>query len=334
MHHTKCWMGWITTWNQDCHFFLGRKARANLNSVLKCKDITLLTKVHIVKAMFFPIVMYACENGTKKKPKGSRIDAFKLWWWRRLLRVSWSAGRSNQSILKDANPEYSLEGLILKLKLWLLLPYVKSQLIGKDTHAKHWSQKEKRMAEDEMVRIHHWFNGHEFEETLGDSEGWRSLTFCSPWGFKELNMIWWLNTTDLLIQFSCSAVSSCLCPHGLQHFNLPCPSPTPRACSNSCPLSWWCYPTILSSVSPVSSCLQSFPALDFFSNRLVLHIKWLKYWNFNFSISPSNEYSGLISFRMDWFYLLAVQGTLKTLLQHHSSKASVLQCSTFFMVQL
>ena len=138
----------------------------------------------------------------------------------------------------------------------------------------------------------------------------------------------------ILLLFSCSVVSDSLQPHGLQHARLPCPSPTPRACSNSCPLSWWCHQTILSPVSPVSSRLQSFPASDFFSNGLVLHIKWPKYWNFNFSISPSNEYSGLISFRMDWFYLLAVQGTLKSLLQHHSSKASVLQCSTFFMVQL
>ena len=103
--------------------------------------------------------------------------------------------------------------------------------------------------------------------------------------------------------------------------------------SNSRPLSQWCHPTISSSVIPFSSHLQSFPA-SVFSNESVLHIRWPKYWSFIFNISPSNEYSGLISFKMDWLDLLAVQRTLKSLLQHHSSKASVLQCSAFFIVQL
>ena len=104
-------------------------------------------------------------------------------------------------------------------------------------------------------------------------------------------------------------------------------------CSNSCLLSRWCHPTISSSVAPFSSCLQSFPA-SVFSNKLVLHTRWTKDWSFSFSTSPSNEYSGLISVTIDWFDLLAVQGTLQSLLQHHSSKAPVLQCSAFFMVQL
>ena len=120
-------------------------------------------------------------------------------------------------------------------------------------------------------------------------------------------------------------------PHGLQHTRLPCPSPTPRACSNSCPSSQWCYPTISSSVIPFF-CLQSFPASE--SNKSVLCNRWPKYWSFNLSISPSNEYSRLISLRIDWFDLLAVQGTLKNLIQNHSLKASVLQHSAFFMVQL
>ena len=132
------------------------------------------------------------------------------------------------------------------------------------------------------------------------------------------------------VQFSCSVMSDSLWPHGLQHSRLPCLW-APGACSNSCPLSWWCHPTISSSTVPFSSCLQSFPASGVFSNESVLHIRWLKYWNFSFSISPSNEYSGLISFRFDWFYLFAVQGTLKSLLQHHSSKASILRCSACFM---
>ena len=94
---------------------------------------------------------------------------------------------------------------------------------------------------------------------------------------------------------------------------------------------WWCHPTVSSSVIPLS-CLQSFPAS--FSNESVLGIRWQKYWSFSFSISPSNEYSGLISFRMDWLDLLAVQGTCKSLIQHHSSKASILRCSALFIVQL
>ena len=118
------------------------------------------------------------------------------------------------------------------------------------------------------------------------------------------------------VQFSCWVVSDSLWPHGLQHTSLPCPSPTPGTCSNSCPSSRWCHPTISSSVVPFSSCLQSFPA-SVFSNESVLRMRWPKYWSFSFNISPSNEYSGLISFRIVWLDLLAVQRTLKSLLQHH-----------------
>ena len=96
---------------------LGRKAMTNLDSILKSRDITLPTKAHIVKAMVFPVVMYGCESWTVKKAECQRIDAFELWCWRRLLSVSWAARRSNQSILKEISPEYSLEGLMLKLKL-------------------------------------------------------------------------------------------------------------------------------------------------------------------------------------------------------------------------
>ena len=99
------------------HLLLGRKAMTNLDSVLRSRDIPLPTKVHVVKAMAFPVVMYSCESWTIKKAEGERINAFKLWYWRGLLRVSWTAWRSNQSILKEINPEYSLEGLMLKLKL-------------------------------------------------------------------------------------------------------------------------------------------------------------------------------------------------------------------------
>ena len=128
-------------------------------------------------------------------------------------------------------------------------------------------------------------------------------------------------------------MSDFLRSHGLLHARPPCPMPTPGVYSNSCPLSRWCHPAI----SPPSSLLllpSIFPNIMVFSNESVLRIKWPKYWNFNFSISPSNEYSGLISFSMDWLDILEVQGTLKSLFQHHSSKASILRCSAFFIVQL
>ena len=154
----------------------------NLGSILKSRDITLLTKIHIVKAMMFPVVQCGFKSWTIKNAEHQRIDAFKLWWWRRLLRVLWTTRRSNQLILKEINPEYSLEGLMLKLeapRLWP--PDVKSWLTEKYSHAgKDWRQKEKGIAEDEMVGLHHWLNGHQFEETPGDSGRQRGLVCCSP----------------------------------------------------------------------------------------------------------------------------------------------------------
>ena len=132
-------------------------------------------------------------------------------------------------------------------------------------------------------------------------------------------------------QFS-SVISDSLQLHGLQHARLLCPSPTPRVCSNSCLLSWWWHATILSSVIPFS-CLQYFPASGSFQMSQVFASGGQSI-GFSFSISPSSEHLGLISFRMDWLDLLAVQGTLKSLLQQHSSKASVLWHSAFFIVQL
>ena len=129
-------------------------------------------------------------------------------------------------------------------------------------------------------------------------------------------------------------MSNSLWPHGLQHARLPCPSPTPRVYSSSCPLNQWCHPTVSSSIVPFFSCPQSFPASGSFQISQFFAIRWPKYWSFSFSISPSNEYSGLISFRIDWFDLLVVQETLKSLLQHHNSKTSILQCSAFFIAQL
>ena len=117
------------------------------------------------------------------------------------------------------------------------------------------------------------------------------------------------------VQFSHSVMSDSLWPHEPQHTRPPCPSPTPRVPLNPCPSSWWCHPTILSSVILFSSCPQSFPASGCFPmSQSALYISWQKYWSFSFSISSSDEYSGLISFRIDWFNLLAVWGTLKSLL--------------------
>ena len=138
---------------------------------------------------------------------------------------------------------------------------------------------------------------------------------------------------SLSVKFG-SVAQSCLTlrPHGLQHTRPPGPSSTPEAYSNSCPLSRWCHPTISSSVVAFSSCSQSFPASGSF--QMFFTSVWPKYCSFSFSISPSNEYAGLISFKMDGLDLLAVQRTLKSLPQHYSSKASILRHSAFFIVQL
>ena len=165
---------------------LGIKAMISLDSVLKSRDITLLTKVHQVKAMVFKVVMYGCESWTIKKAECWRIDASELWCWRRLLRVPWTARRSNQSIWKEISPKYSLEGLMLKLKLQYFShlmrranSFEKTLIPGKICWA------EKGATADEMVEWHHWLNGCEFEPGPGDSEGQGSLASCSPWGLKE-----------------------------------------------------------------------------------------------------------------------------------------------------
>ena len=128
-------------------------------------------------------------------------------------------------------------------------------------------------------------------------------------------------------------MSNSLWLHGLQHDRPSYPSPTPGACSNSCPLSRWCHPTISFSVFPFSSCLQSFSVSGSFQMSQLFASSG-QTLSFSFNISPSSENSGLISFRMDWLDLHALQGTLRSLLQHHSSNASILQCSAFFIVQL
>ena len=167
----------------------------NLDTILKSRDITLPTKFHLVKAMVFPVVMYGCESWTIKKAECQRIDAFELWCWRRLLRVPWTARRSNQSILKDISPEYSLEGLMLKLKPPIFWPPdAKNWLIWKDPDAgKDWRREEKGMTEDEMVGL----DGHEFEQAPGVGDRQGGLVCCSSQGRKELYATEWLNWTEL-----------------------------------------------------------------------------------------------------------------------------------------
>ena len=162
----------------------GRKAMTNLDSVLKSRDITLPTKVCIDKAMVFPILMYGCESWTVKKGERWRIDAFALWCWRRLLRLPWTARRSNQSILKEISPEYSLEGLMLKLKLQYsghlmrrTESLVKTLMLGKigGRRRRGWQR----------MRWHHRLDGHESGQTPGVGDGQGSLACHSPWDCKE-----------------------------------------------------------------------------------------------------------------------------------------------------
>ena len=175
-----------------------------LDSILKSRDITLPTKVHLVKAMVFPVVTYGCESWTTKKAEHQRIDAFKLWCWRRLLSVPWTARKSSQSILKEIRPECSLEGLMLKLQLQYFGHLMqransleKILMLGKIE-----GRKRRGMTEDENVGWHIWLDGNEFEQALGASDGQGSLACCMgsqkvrhEWA--ELNLLY---PTDYQIQ--------------------------------------------------------------------------------------------------------------------------------------
>ena len=180
-------------------YSLKEKLLTILDSILKSRDITLPAKVHLLKAMVFLIVMYRCESWTiKNKAECQRIDAFELWCWRRLLKVRWTARKSNQSILKEISPGCSLEGLDAEAETPILWsPDVKNWLIGKDPDTgKDWGQEEKGTTEDEMVGWHHQLNGHEFGWILGVGDGQGGLACCGSWGGRvrhdwatELN--WW-----------------------------------------------------------------------------------------------------------------------------------------------
>ena len=157
----------------------------NLDSMLKSRDITLPTKVHLVKAMVFPVVMYRCESWTIKKAERWRIDASELWCWRRLLRVPWNTRRSKQSIL--ISPELFIGRTDVEAETPVLWPPdVKSRLIWKDPDAgKDWRQEEKRTAKDEMFGWHHRLDGHGFGWTPGVGDGLGGLACCGSWGLKE-----------------------------------------------------------------------------------------------------------------------------------------------------
>ena len=222
-------------------------------------------KVCIVKAMGFPVAMYGCESWTIKKAECRRIDAFELWCWRRLLRLPWTERKSNQSIRKEISPEYSLEGLMLKLKL----QYFGHLMQRTDSLEKPWCWESLKAGGE------------------GDNRGWDGWMASSThwtWVWASSGSWWWTGKPGVLwsmgsqrvrhdwatkhsirsVQSSRSVVSDSLRPRGLQHARPPCPSPTPRAYSNSCLSCWWCHPTISSSVIPFSSCTQSFPATGSF----------------------------------------------------------------------
>ena len=187
------------TVNLNQSLITDQKATTNLDSILKSRDITLPTKVRLVKAIVFPVVMYGCESRPINEVEHRKIDAFELWCWRRLLRIPWTTRRSSQSILKEISPEYSLEGLMLKLKLqyfghlmWRTDALEKTLMLGKI------EGRRRRGRQNKMVGWHHQLDGHEFEQAPGVDDGQGSLACCSPGGRKksdtneQLNWIWHL----------------------------------------------------------------------------------------------------------------------------------------------
>ena len=179
---------------------LGRKVMTNLDSIFKSRDITLPHKVHLVKDMVFPVVMYGCESWTVKKAEHQRIDAFELWCWRRLSRVL--DCKEIQPVHSEGDHPWDFFGRNDAKAETLILwpPVMKNWLIVKDpATGKDWRQEEKGMTEDEMVGWHYWLDGHESEQALGTGDGQGSLTCYSPWGQKESDTAERLNWTDNLL---------------------------------------------------------------------------------------------------------------------------------------
>ena len=178
---------------------LGRKVMTNLDNILKSRDIILPTKVRLVKAMVFPVVMYGCESWTVKKAERWRIDAFELWCWRRLLRIPWTARRSNQSILKEISPGISLEGMMLKLKLQYFGHFMRSADSFQKTLMLIGMGRSRRRGWQRM----RWLDGItdwmdiESEWTPGVGNGQGGLACCDLWGCKESDMTERLNWTEL-----------------------------------------------------------------------------------------------------------------------------------------
>ena len=162
-----------------------RRTNLDIPSILQSRDITLPTKVHTVKAMVFPVVTYGCESWTIKKAECRIIDAFELWCWRRRLRVPWTARRSNQSILKEINLEYSWEGLMLKLKLQYFGHLMRRANSLEKTLMLGKIEGKRKRGQQRMKQIASLTQRHEFEQTPGDSGGQRSLACCTPWGRKK-----------------------------------------------------------------------------------------------------------------------------------------------------
>ena len=275
---------------------LGRNAMTNLDSILKSRDITLPTKVHLVKAMVFPAAMYGCESWTIKKAECWRVSAFELWCWRTL--ESPLDCKEVQPVHPKGNQSWILIGRTEAEAPILWSPDGKSQLIGKDPDAGiDWRQREKGAIEDEMVGWHHQLSGHEFEQKWKYSKVFLiSIQFSSVTSHLRLSATPWTTA----------------CQASLSITNSQSP-PKPISIESVMPSNHLilCFPLLLLPPIP--------PSIRVFSNESALRIKWPKYWSFSFNISPSNEHPGLISFRMDWLDLLAIQGTLKSLLQHHSS---------------
>ena len=181
-----------------------------LSGCIKAETLLLSTKVHLVKAMVFPVVIYECKSWTIKKAERRRIDAFELWCWIRRLRVPWTARRSNQSILKEISPGCSLEGLMLKLEFQYFGhlmqradSFEKTLMLGKieGRRRRGWQRLDGWTEVDrgKMVGWHHWLSGHGFGWTLGVGDGQGGLACCDSWGRKESDMTEWLNWTELMV---------------------------------------------------------------------------------------------------------------------------------------